>query len=471
MPASRSIWGTLACIASSGLVTGAVAIGCNGASGSSGPIGPTPIPQAPPQEQLDQPVQHVFVIFKENHTYDNYFAAYPNPGGDPPTTTGLGAQGRVIALQVPPSDTWSPGDNSWDVAHVDWDSGRMDGFEQSAHQPASNILDPNNLFVHADGPDGAYVSYGLTQASGRSRLGYYWFLADQGVLCDRFFTSQMSQSFPNHLHLLAATSGGCISNPDFSGTFEVLTNPQANVRIRQSHLPESQIPTAIPVELEKAGLAWTVLQETDNTPLANVAANTLLDLAASVRDIDVVAALPDFNDRLKQTSNLDSRMAEYIAKGWGGHVTYVKPNDFNSEHPTVGSISQGQSWTRSIIDAIGNSPDWNHCVIILTWDDYGGFYDHVAPPQVDAFGYGFRVPCIVISPFAKKGVVQHDVRSIDSIAAFCEKIFHLPTMTARDATVDDLTSAIDVTQTPRPYSDFVPGAQNGSGVAPVGSGS
>jgi phospholipase C len=413
--------------------------------------GEPPITQAPPQKQLSQPVQHVFVIFKENHTYDNYFLAYPNPTAlHPSPTTGLAQGGRIVPLVEPSKDDWSPGDNSWDVAHADYDGGLMDGFDQPAHQPSTG-----DRFFHADGTDGAYVSYGLTEEVGRRRLPYYWFLADQGVLCDNYFTSQMGQSFPNHLFLLATTSGNCISNPDLNGNFQIL-NPDGS-RSSASHLTSMVVPTALPVELEAAGLTWTVFQETDNIPVVNLPTNALLDLSASVADIDVIQQLPDFNQRLIQTRNLDSRLAEYLAKGWDGHVTFIKPNDFNTEHPGVGNVTDGQKWTKAIITAIGQSTDWEHCVIVLTWDDYGGFYDHVAPSQVDGFGLGFRVPCLIISPFAKKGVIQHELREHSSIAKFCEQVFSLTAMTARDASAstDDLMSAFDFTQAPRPFSDFV----------------
>jgi phospholipase C len=219
------------------------------------------------------------------------------------------------------------------------------------------------------------------------------------------------------------------------------------------------------VLLENAGLTWTVIQETDNTPVTNVFADTLLDLAASVRALDVVHSLPDFDSRLIQTPNLDQHMAEYIAKGWGAHVTLIKPNDVNCEHPGVGKITTGQKWTQDIINAIGNSPDWAHSAIILTWDDYGGFYDHVPPPQVDALGLGPRVPCIIVSPYARKGVIQHQVRDHTSITRFCETTFNLAPMTPRDQQADDLTSAFDFNQTPRPYSDFV----QGTAVAAIGT--
>jgi phospholipase C len=433
-----------------GLLAGGAGIGCGRIESALNPQ-PT-INQAPSQRQLNQTIQHVYVIFKENHTYDNYFASYPNPTGDAPVTSGLAANGRIVPLVEPSTDDFSPGDNSFDVARADYDNGLMDGFAQAAHQPISGSI--TDRIFHADATDGAYVSYGLTEASGRSRLGYYWFLADQGVLCDRYFSSELGPSFPNHLYLLAANAGGAISNPDQTQSFTVLQTPTNN-RVTESHLTPGELPTALPVLLENAGLTWTILQETDDTPIANLFANTFLDLAASVRDVDVIHALPDFNTRLIQTPNLDQHMAEYLAKGWGAHVTFIKPNDTNCEHPAVGKITDGQRWTQSIITAIGNSPDWAHCAIILTWDDYGGFYDHVVPPQVDGFGLGFRVPCLIISPYARKGEVQHTVREHSSIDHFCETIFTLPAMSARDAQADDLMGAFDFTQSPRPYTDFV----------------
>lgn len=420
-----------------------------GCGSDSGPA----IHQAPAQAQLDQPVQHVFVIFKENHTYDNYFLGYPDPNEPNPPAQGMASNGRLVTIAEPSKNDWSPGDNSFAVAHRDYDDGKMDGFDQDTHQPSSTGLDRTG---HADGTDGAYVSYGLTEEIGRRHLGYYWFLADQGVLSDRWFSSELGPSFPNHLYAVATTAGGAISNTDNNHKFQIL-DPATNQTHNQDHLTADEVATALPVELEQAGLTWTVLQEEDPTPL-DLLASFFLDDEASVRDIDVIHQLSDYKSRFKSTPNLDTRLSEYLAKGWAGHLTIIKPNDFNSEHPPGSSIDDGQEWTRAIIDAIGNSPEWDHSAIIVTWDDYGGFYDHVAPQQVDDFGLGFRVPAIIIGPFARRGVVQNERREHASIAKFCERIFNLPAMTARDGDpqTDDLMSAFDFTQPPRPYSDFVP---------------
>ncbi|MEZ0230161.1 MAG: alkaline phosphatase family protein [Planctomycetota bacterium] len=444
----------------------AVIVGCNSSRTNFFP-GEPPIEQAPPQKQLDQPIQHVWVIFKENHTYDNYFAGYPNPDGDAPTTSGMASNGRIVPLTEPTLQDLSPGDNSWDVAHRDWNGGKMDGFDQDAHQPGV----AGDRFFHADVTDAAYTSYGLTPDVASRHIAYYWYLASAGVLSDRFYTSLMGPSYPNHYYVLAATSGGAIGNPDQTREFEVL-DAATGERHKQSHTPPSQIATSIPNQLENAGLAWTLLQETHDNPFLNIGVDWLLDLTASIRNIDVIRGLPDYDKRVKTTPNLDKRMGEYIEKGWDAHVVYIKPNDVNSEHPGVGKVTDGADWTQKIVNAIGNSKDWEHSVIILTWDDYGGFYDHVAPPQVDTYGLGFRVPCIVISPYAKKGVVQHDVREFSSISKFIERIYGLPAMTNRDAdpAIDDLMKTLDVEQTPRPYSDFVmPQGWRPTDIAPVGT--
>src|SRR3954464_10231545 len=110
----------------------------------------------------------------------------------------MASNGRIVPLLEPRLQDTSPGDNSWDIAHKDYDGGKMDGFDQSAHQPDSTGKD---RFFHADEVDGAYYSYGLSADVASRHIAYYWWLASQGVLSDRFFSSIMAQSFPNHFYL------------------------------------------------------------------------------------------------------------------------------------------------------------------------------------------------------------------------------------------------------------------------------
>ena len=130
-------------------------------------------------------------------------------------------------------------------------------------------------------------------------------------------------------------------------------------------------------------------------------------------------------------------------------VSWVTPEFAYSEHPEF-SVCYGQNWTTQIVDAIMQSPDWNSTAIFITWDDWGGFYDHVKPPKLDAFGLGFRVPFLVISPYAKQGYIDHRQGEFSSVLRFIEDNWNLPQLTSRDRRAGDLSYDFDFTQTPRP---------------------
>jgi phospholipase C len=130
-------------------------------------------------------------------------------------------------------------------------------------------------------------------------------------------------------------------------------------------------------------------------------------------------------------------------------VSWVTPRFQLSDHPPY-STCYGENWTTKVVDAIMRSPMWKDTAIFLTWDDYGGFYDHVAPPQVDGFGLGFRVPMIVISPYAKQGFVDHTVGEFSSVVRFVEDNWGLSPMTRRDRKAHDLREAFDFHHAPRP---------------------
>jgi phospholipase C len=133
-------------------------------------------------------------------------------------------------------------------------------------------------------------------------------------------------------------------------------------------------------------------------------------------------------------------------------VSYlVPPSDWN-EHPKAGgrSMCAGENWTVRHINAIMNGPDWNRTAIFITWDDFGGFYDHVKPPLVDAFGLGPRMPLLVISPYAKRGSIDHTTYEFSSMLSFIEHRWDLDPLTKRDANANDMFGAFDWHQKPRP---------------------
>lgn len=379
---------------------------------------PPPSPRTP-----DGPIKHVFVILKARHSYDSLFFSYPNAS---PSRI-VNSDGKTYMLSEPGSDHWDPVDESWEASHEQFNGGAMNGFVQPPE------------FM-----SGPFVTYGVTPETGRRRLPYYWFLADQGVLSDRWFGFQFGPEFPNLLGVLAASSGGAISNPS-GGSFDVL-DPATGKKTRQSSISSTAVPTALPARVEQSGLTWAIFQESGAT----------VSLAKAAATLDILRALPGYGSSVTSVSKLDTSLPDLLAQGKHGHLTFLQPGDPNNELPVNSDLRNAEKWTRSVVDAIGQSADWNNCAILILWTSYGGYYDRVAPPQVDGFGMGFRVPCLIVSPFARRGLVQSALRDHSSIARFCESIFGLTPMNGRDGSADDLLSAFDLTQAPRPYSDFVP---------------
>jgi phospholipase C len=374
------------------------------------------------------PIRHVFVIFKENHTFDNYFGGFPGANG---SMTATDSTGKTVPLAVPSFDLFVPGTNGWDAAHADWNGGAMDHFDLEEHPVASWM------------PNGGFVSW-----SGTPTIAAYTELATRGTLCDAFFTSVMTDSLPNHMFSLAATAGGAIGDPSITTGIVEVMDAAGN---RSTHPPTftaAEIPTTLPNELEAAGLTWTYYEEESIT-------NVVEDQGDGVKVIEVFRDLPSqATQYVDSIPDYDVNLAGLLASGPVGNVTWIRPCALNSEHPLIGSVSAGADWTRKVVNQIAASAYWKDCAIFITWDDFGGFYDHVAPPQVDAYGLGFRVPCIVVSPYARRGFVDHTQYEFSSILKFCETTFGLPAMTARDAAASDMTAAFDFSQAPRPASDF-----------------
>jgi phospholipase C len=405
----------------------------------SAPVTSSAAPAAKP------PIDHVFIIFKENHTFDNYFATYPGADGATQATT---STGDVIPLKQWVTKCDLPGMNSWRAAHVDWNGGLMDSFDKG--EDSSHAWGELAKFNH-----GPFVTFAPASGVASGPVAYYWQLAQRGVLCDRYFTSLMGESSPNHMYVIAATSAGRITNEDLVKHTCQVIGPDGAVYEHPNHWTVDEVPTALPNELEKKGKSWTFIEEgTKADPLKKALAFLEDNNDGSVECLDVVKGLPSFNDRFTHLHSVSTGLASFLANGKAGNVTWIKPACANCEHPGLSEVPTGVKWSQQVVNAIGASQYWNRCVIFITWDDFGGFYDHVAPPQVDSMGLGFRVPCLIVSPYAKKGYVDHTQYEHSSICKFAESLFDLPAMTSRDAAASDMMNAFDFTQKPRPYSDF-----------------
>ena len=140
-----------------------------------------------------------------------------------------------------------------------------------------------------------------------------------------------------------------------------------------------------------------------------------------------------------------------IEAGKLAQVTWVVPAGSYSDHAGPGLTAQGPDWVAAITNAIGASQYWNSTAIFITWDDWGGWYDHVNPPVVDAMGLGFRVPLIVVSPYARHGYISHTTHEFSGFLKYTEEVFGLPNLGQRDVAADDFADCFDYTQTPQPY--------------------
>jgi len=140
-----------------------------------------------------------------------------------------------------------------------------------------------------------------------------------------------------------------------------------------------------------------------------------------------------------------------IANNQMSSVSWVMPSGRASDHALV-TDGSGPSWVASIVNAIGNSPYWSDTAIIITWDDWGGWYDHVAPPILNSYEYGFRVPLIVVSPYAKPAYVSHVQHHFGSILKFIEEVYALPSLGYADSRADDLNDCFDLNQAPIPFT-------------------
>jgi phospholipase C len=161
-----------------------------------------------------------------------------------------------------------------------------------------------------------------------------------------------------------------------------------------------------------------------------------------------------------------------ISRGKLPSVSWIAPTGVNSDHPGRGAfgtkaVDTGPAWVGSIVNAVGNSKYWNTTAIFVTWDDWGGFYDHVQPPQIDANGLGFRVPLIVISPYAKHGYVSHVQHEFGSILHFTEEQFGIASLSTRDLISDDLLDCFDFSQSPSGFSPFAHGEYDHQDTSPA----
>ncbi len=409
------------------LLFAALLSACGGSGSSkSGTLPPLPPPKA------GKHFTHIVILVQENRTFDNLFATFPGADG---TRTGKTHDGRTVPLRKSNLESSISPENGYLYWRRDYDRGRMDGFDR----------------VGVGGGPSTYVYQYVDPA----QIGPYWSLARQYVLADHLFQTQGSGSFTAHQDLIA---GGTSIDPahdliDFpqlppwgcdapGGTLTTLITKANGYEQDQGPFPCLKYRTLRDL-LDAKGLSWRYYAPQVGKSFGGDLWNAF-DAIADVRNG------PEWGTNVVWP---ETKVFTDIDRNTLPAVSWVIPDWQNSDHPADDSDT-GPSWVAQIVNAIGESPAWDSTAIVVVWDDWGGWYDHVAPPTPIEFGgRGFRVPMIVISPYAKSGYVTHANYELGSIVKFVEGNWNLPTLGTTDVRAADfLDDVFDFTQSPRPFN-------------------
>lgn len=375
------------------------------------------------------PIQHIVYLVKENHTFDNYFGAFPGVNGA--TTGKVKVNGVVQTIPLGPFQDNPPYDypHGWGNAQKSYDNGAMDIFNQGNCSTAP------------------YPCYQVAQ---QSDLPNYWAYAQTYLLNDNAFSNLRGPSFPNHMYTVAGASGpdsshSAITNPSSTANgywgCDAPTGTTVQLANGTTQYPCFTGVTTLADEMTQAGISWKYY-----APQPGQGAYVWNSLDAFEQDRNGPAWTNDVPPGQFLTDIANNTLPQF---SW-----LIAPGGL-SEHPGAAggnSMCKGENWTVQQINAIMNSPYWQNTAIILTWDDYGGYYDHVAPTNVDSLGLGFRVPFLVISPYAyatdnaSNPHVGHTRLGFGSVLKFAEQVFSLPTLGKADTTDGDLMTEFDFSQ-------------------------
>lgn len=408
----------------------ATAFGLAACGGSGGP---------PPEAAGIHAIKHVIVIMQENRSFDTYFGTYPGADGIP-MADGVAtvcspnpSTGACDAPHVDHADINGGGPHSAVNATADIASGKMNGFVGQAVAAKKNCADPTNPAC-ANSPTPDVMGYHT-----QSDIPNYWAYAENFVLQDHMFEPNASWSLPEHLFEVSEWSAHCTQHDNPSSCTNALQSPgtppnssiNAKPKAAKKRAATAQPPiyawTDMTYLLHKDKVSWGYYVVAGTEPdCENDAALTCAPVKQNSQTPGIWNPLPYF-DTVKadgQLGDIQSVGNFYAAAKSGAlpAVSWVVPSGEVSEHPPA-PVSFGQSYVTSLINAVMASPDWDSTAIFLAWDDWGGFYDQVTPPTVDANGYGLRVPAIVISPYARKGYIDHQTLSFDAYDKFIEDDF------------------------------------------------
>jgi phospholipase C len=358
------------------------------------------------------PIKHFIALMQENHSFDNYFGTYPGADGIPqhvcqPVDRFDPSKGCVKPFHLG-DRVVEDLNHSHKVAVRQYDHGKMDGFIDGVRR-ASGKVQPN-VMGHYDDRD----------------IPYYWNIADNYVLFDRFFTSSAGGSVGNHMFWVTGTVGN--PNGDFVP-------------------PNGFDMTTIFDRLEQKHVSWKFYVQ-NYDPGINLFNQAIGDRGSQVIWVPILNYRRYLLDPKLRSHIVDmDQFYKDLAHGTLPSVAYVAPSG-SSEHPP-GSIQAGERFIRTIVNSIMRTQYWSSSAFMWSYDDWGGWYDHVKPPQVDKYGYGFRAPALLVSAWARRGFVNHTTLDFTSELKFIEDNWGLEPLAQRDAKANSIAGAFDFKRPPR----------------------
>jgi phospholipase C len=407
-------------------------------------------------------IKHIVVLMQENRSFDHYFGVYPGADGIPVDANGTPtvcvpdpARGSCDAPFHDPNDQNFGGPHGVISSETDIDGGKMDGFVAAYEYECRAKTDRK--------------CGGMNQAV-KDVLGYkeradipnYWAYADNFVLQDHMFEPLGAPSGASHQRLVSGWSAIC------TVPYEALSCHNMGASEPATKQPDYAW-TDITYLLARDSISWGYYVFTGDEPdCRDPEAGTCLphpqDRATGgyfnpLRKFDTVQE----NDQL---GNIQS-ITNFVGAAQNGTlpaVSWVVPTSSVSEHPQ-NKVSDGEKYITYLVNQLMLGPDWNSTAIFVGWDDWGGFYDHLAPPTVDQSGYGIRVPGLLISPYAKPGYIDHQTYSFDAYLRFIEDRFlagaridpatdgrpdNRPNVRENAPQLGDLRNAFDFAQPPAP---------------------
>jgi phospholipase C len=371
-------------------------------------------------------IRHVVVIMQENRSFDSYFGTFPGADGIPmrggvPTVCVPDPRGGCQRPYHDPNDVNSGGPHNHNAAFGDMNGGRMDGFLVQAEKAQTGC-------DNADDPSCTNGPVDVMGYHDQREIPNYWAWAKSFVLQDHMFEPNSSWSLPQHLFMVSEWSATCSVFDDPASCVNDVDTPvnPPDMNPGSSDPPPDYAWTDLTYLLYRHNVSWGYYVFAGGQPDCADDAMTCRAVPQDATTPGIWNPLPFFDTVREdgQLANIRPTRDFYAAarNGTLPAVSWVVPAQVVSEHPPA-SIRVGENYVTRLIDTIMRGPDWSSTAIFLAWDDWGGFYDHVAPPTVDENGYGLRVPGLVISSYARKGLVDHQILSFDAYTKFIEDDF------------------------------------------------